>query len=472
MIFNAVTLAEQPMTFNELLDLLSVKIGEEPSPRRRRSKSVVLSACSPFVEVDYDSDFINPTIRLVHKSIGDFLRQDPASIDFVTKDCYEFFVNRKSGSAEIGRRCLTYLSYRRYSEPISLDLERGTSPTDHGLLKYAAIFWYKHLQNSGGSKELFESVRDFLKSPNIWTCIRIQSNYAPHMFAKLSYNSKRYIYKMLLPGSKYSEGEDDYYADALPPWLGEYDSEGDVLVWGYHMFVREWAEVLVRYPDKIQKYFAQVLGSRSFWNTEDTAKGVNITTAEGVTAVHDLLSGCTNQQCLTPLWTASPTIDETRVQPDGGGRSQYVEDVLNKHWGEWKFQRSATIRRERLNAVVSRYHLKTLVEDEDSDSDSDAEEAPASLTPHQPSIWFLRVMDGEGAYHWFHHVTKSGFLQKSEPILLPKAPWLLWPQDEFSALLINIETWESSLNILPESAKTDLMLISQGTYNFSAPIWY
>lgn len=80
------------MTFNELLDLLSVDVKSGPSSGRRRKQATVLSACSPFVEVDYESDFVNPTLRLAHKSFGDLLTQDPATLDFVTKDCYKFFV--------------------------------------------------------------------------------------------------------------------------------------------------------------------------------------------------------------------------------------------------------------------------------------------------------------------------------------------------------------------------------------------
>lgn len=227
----AVILAVQPMTFNELIDLLSVKTGEEPSSRRRRTRSVILSACSPFIEVDYDKDFVNPTLRLVHKSVGDFLFQDPKTTDFVTADCYKFFVDYQKGHAEIGQRCMSYLSYQRYETFTDFSL---ADTAEHGLLKYASIFWYKHVDHGGKGKDVFDTVRDLLKSPNFWTCVKVQAKYAPHTFAKLAYETN--TDKFMMEFSKKESNPDQvYYADALPSWLHEYDHEGDDIVWSYHM---------------------------------------------------------------------------------------------------------------------------------------------------------------------------------------------------------------------------------------------
>jgi len=268
------------MTFNELLDFVSIRLGEEPSSRRQRTRSVVLSACSPFVEADLEVDAVNPTLRLVHKTIADFLIQDPATIDFVTEDCYKFFVKYPEGNADIGRRCLTYLSYKRYANFQISDIDNN--PSQHSFLKYASVFWHQHLDRAGADHELFELVRNFLKSPNFWTCVQIQGKYAPHIFAKLSYNTLSDTFYMRLPSSSLKiKSEDEYYADALPSWLGEYDNQGDRLVWGYHWFVREWSEVLVRHPEKIQKWFSEVLGSRSFWNSKHDYSGdVDVKTEE------------------------------------------------------------------------------------------------------------------------------------------------------------------------------------------------
>ena len=468
MIFEAVILAAQPMTFNELLDLLAIKIDEEPSNRRRRTKSVVISACSPFVEVDYDSDFVNPTLRLVHKSIGDFLIQDPTKIDYVTKDCYKFFVSHKEGNANLGRYCLTYLSYHRYSDCPALDLESADS-SEHGFLKYASVFWHRHLQHAGGNQDLFARVRNFLKSPNFWTCVRVQSKYAPHMFARLSYNSKSDFYRMHLPGSKKSQGDQDYFADALPPWLGEYDSKGDFLVWGYHMFVREWAEVLVRHPNGIQEYFAQLLGPRSFWNTEKRAKGVEVITAEGPKAIQSLFESGKAETQTTPIWTSEPTSEKIVKEHDKGSPA-YINDVLEKNGGEWHIDQRSFTKQIEVTATVYRYQMQTSAEAEADDSDEGDSDDDTNASPktRQPVIWFLAVTDGEGLSHWYHYAAKSVINQKSAPLFIPHTSWLLWAQDE-SVMLLNIKTWSSTVIGLPDSEKSDLVLISQGTNSFIAP---
>lgn len=256
---------------NELVDLLTIEIDKEPSPGRQRKKTAILSACTPFIELDYMVDYLNPTVRMAHKTVGEFLSQDPSTLDFVDQDCYKFFVKWKEGNLEFGQRCLSYLSYKRYSNPEDLTVLANFQGIthEHPFLIYAALFWHQHLDRHGGSEELFKRVRDFLRSPNIWTCIRVQSKYAPHLFARLSYDCKIDSFKMHSPDTPCVEDdpEHEYYADALPTWIDKYDNMGDNLVWGYHMFVREWAEVLIRRPEYVQCYFAKALGRRSFWST-------------------------------------------------------------------------------------------------------------------------------------------------------------------------------------------------------------
>lgn len=469
MIFNAVLLAAQPMTFNELLDLLSVKIGEEPSLGRRRTRSVVLSACSPFVEVDYDSDVVNPTLRLVHKSIGELLSRDPKTIDFVTKDCYKFFIDFRKGNEDIGRRCLTYLSYKRYQDFRNVDLDDDVT---NGLLKYASVFWHKHLQDAGGSQELFEVVRKFLKSPNFWTCVRVQSKFAPHTFAKLSYNSKTDYFRMHLSSTRptLASSNEEYYTDALPPWLGEYDNQGDLLVWGYHMIVREFGEVLVRHPDDIRQYFGKILGSRGFWYTEGSAKErAEVKTVQGSTTLQELLEAYQADALSTVQLHAQDT-DDKAVMKSSGPTNNYIHGVLKQNRGDWKLDHVHTVKESERNATIHRYKLVSMPVSEEEDDDSSDESsgdgkskpAPPEMT-NEPAIWFLFVTTNDKEEpHFYHHITKVGVLQKSVPLFITGLPYLLWPQEEDSVAIINLNTWKSSLTALPNSDKTDMLLLSQG----------
>lgn len=463
LIFTVIILACQPMTFNELVDLLSVKIGEEPSSRRRRTRSVILSACSPFVEIDYDKDFVNPTLRLVHKSVGDFLTQDPTTTSFVTEDCYKFFVKWPQGNADIGLRCLSYLSYKRYADFGDPSL---ADSAEHGLLKYASIFWYKHIEFGGQNRELFEAVRDFLKSPNFWTCIRVQAKYAPHTFAKLSYDAGTNYYKMASPNST-STPDKEYYADALPMWLGEYDNEGDDLIWSFHMFVREWGEVLVKHPGQIQDYFAKILGNRGFWfvkSREDS--GVRVKLIDTSTSLSTIIGlGSVEEQCM-PAWQIE-AVPKLGAKTMGGRKTPiYITETITKTKSQWDLQHRATVRYGQKAATIYRYKSRTsgtLAKEDESDEDSSGEDDDKNGTSHEPSIWFLSLTNGSDTLKWFHHITKSGIVQRSAPIFIHGTPWLLWPQDESAILILNLDTWKSHISKLPAVRRVgDCMMISQG----------
>ena len=99
------------MTVDEVIDILAVELGQDHSAGRMRTKETLLKLCTPFVVSNTQDGTSDPTIRLQHKSLRDFIVQDPRSIDFVTEDCYDFFINARLAHAEIGKRCITYLSY-------------------------------------------------------------------------------------------------------------------------------------------------------------------------------------------------------------------------------------------------------------------------------------------------------------------------------------------------------------------------
>jgi len=463
MIFTAIILAAQPMTFNELLDLLSVKVGEEPSSRRRRTRNVVLSACSPFIEVDSDKDFLNPTLRLAHKSIRELLLQDPGTLDFVTRDCYKFFVKIKEGNAEIGKRCLAYLGYRRYSKFDNFTSVDDSS--DHGLLKYACIYWHTHLDSADPSKEMFESVRKFMKSPNFWTCIRVQSRLAPHMFAKLSYDSRRNSYRMTLTGKTNGTTGEEFYAHTLPEWLSNFNEQGEDLVRSYHMFVREWGDVLVRNPDHVQRYFTKVFGDQTFWNRKSVSEGtVEVKTWEGENAYDELLESYGLETIST-----SPKLTEDIIEESVEVTADYIKSVLHKEAGFWDLDHSVQIRNGDFCSVVYRYKLQHTssqdVEAADSDddiSDSGFEDEIELLSSKTKSLWFLSVTTRQGECHWYHHISNSTTVQASIPLFIHNTSLVFWSQDDQSALLIDRDTWASSVKEMPATESTDSILILQG----------
>lgn len=467
MIFTAVILAVQPMTFNELTEFLSIKIGHEPSERRRRTRAVILSACSPFVEADYEADFANPAIRLVHKSIGDFLTQDPTTIDFVTESCYRFFIKYQEGQTEISRRCLTYLNYEVYDDFNVAELDEDS--VDHGFLKYASIFWHQHVQEAGPSEYFYDEIKELLRSPNMWTCVRIQSKFAPHMFAKLvAYQGKENSYDMSISGNTSGlDTAEEFYAHALPQWLSTHDDQGHHLNWGYHMFVREWGEVLLRYPDKIQTYFASVLGPKSFWHVNNQPSDVKVDCFDETLHQQDRVIKYHTANSGSPTWHRGSPVDVLT-------QASYIKDTVRGYRGDWQYQHHATVSQQDVSASIYRYKQKSknskAGDDTDSDTENDTEtetsedEVLAVPVASDPAIWFLSVTTGPNDVRWFHHKAKAGILQKSAPIFIPSSQWLLWPQDESKFLFLNTNKFETSVFSLLSMLTPDLMIISQGMY--------
>jgi hypothetical protein len=227
------------------------------------------------------------------------------------------------------------------------------------------------------------------------------------------------------------------------------------------MFVREWGDVLIRNPDKIQQYFAKVLGHRGFWYVKDNpAAKANVSILSTVLGYQDMETSC------APIWQSQP-LDMNLIGTKTGEASLYVTKAFAKIRGSWNFQHFATVKSEKLTAVVARYSLASsndFNDSDDSDEESADEDAPKQGSVHVNVLWFLCITDGIGKTKWFHHTMKTGNLQKSVPIFVDRTPWLLWPQGESTLLKINVNTFESSEIQLPllETKQMDFGLVHQG----------
>lgn len=346
---------------------------------------------------------------------------------------------------------MSYLSCSDCAEISHLDLDK-VNP-EHGLLKYAAIFWYQHLAAAEPSEELFGLVRDFLKSPNSWSCVRVQGQCAPHIFAKLSYHSRGDGFLMHAPGRSIKV-EDEYYSDALPPWVGRYDIHADDIVWGYHMFVREWGQVIVDYPAGIQQYFGQVLGPRSFWSFKpNTDSGVEIITSD---------TGVVKRPSLKTEVAAMGTSQELT--------SPYVRDVLSEAQTAWIYSDEVTLVESGITATAIKYvkledsHIES---DEDdagvSDTDEGHDETVQQTSTSCSCLLFLSVSDGHHNPYWIHHVTALRSTGRHLAVFLTGLPWLLWPKDEDSVIAFNWKSWDTATLTLPVTVSKDMSVAIQGT---------
>lgn len=261
-----VRMAPQPMAFDELSEALSVELDMlEPDKGRVPRAAAIEKLCCPLIILDRTESDINPTLRLAHKTIGEFLVQDP-ELDNIPKECRKFFVNLHNAHLDIGRICLTYLSYTRYANPIDLETElEYTHLRKHAFLRYAAIFWHRHLSNVEGTQALFDKVSSFLRSNNFWACMRVQSMYAPYIFARLTSEEDGAWFRMNGPNDIYHQDSEDFYSDALPGWLTDFGDEGKFLVRAYQLFVMEWGTFLVRHPGKVELCCSATLGRSDFF---------------------------------------------------------------------------------------------------------------------------------------------------------------------------------------------------------------
>ncbi|KAF8542001.1 hypothetical protein BDD12DRAFT_943883 [Trichophaea hybrida] len=265
----------QPITINELRDALAVEAGTDKySLGRRPLLDKLKELWTPFLRLDrtptQGSVIDNPFVVFVHNSAREFLRQNPSLMDpQPSPRCWEFFTGgTKQCHEELGRVCLTYHSYNHHcnSDDILAALEKGG--LRHSFYTYSAVFWYQHLSEDGitPTEDLFRDVSNFLRSCSFLTCIRVQSKYAPYLFARLT-TQEGLIWVMKSTAAVYRPNpKNDYYSDAIPRWVEEFGPEGKYLSHSYVLFVKEFGVVLLLRPGEIKPCHLGLLGTHNFFS--------------------------------------------------------------------------------------------------------------------------------------------------------------------------------------------------------------
>lgn len=247
-IFTMIVGAVQPLHLSELSHALAAAAGvTDFSSKRVPRLQLIEELCSNFVVFDRTSkgSESDPLLKIAHKSIQDFFRQDPDSLD-APESLRQYFVSAPVANLELGLSSLTYLSFARYHQPrdVSTIVENG----DHAFLRHAATFWHWYLTHAEHSEELFNKVENFIRSQAFWTCIAVQSRIAPHLFARYNRVADG-CYRLEGTGPQQAgEDENVNYAVPLPGWLDEYEPSGPQIVQAFHSFVKEWHPVLISHP--------------------------------------------------------------------------------------------------------------------------------------------------------------------------------------------------------------------------------
>ncbi|KAE8443281.1 hypothetical protein EG329_001997 [Mollisiaceae sp. DMI_Dod_QoI] len=198
--------------------------------------------CGPFIDKSgYGTD---PFLVLSHSKVRDYVLE---RTDFPKED---------EGSRELGELCLRYLTQPVFKKPRSVEeLQDKTFLENHAFLRYASIFWYKHLDpidTTNITEDLFNITYKFWSSANFRTCIQMQSLYAPYHFAQ-------FIGRSVL-----SEEVNISYADALPGWFEKYDNKGRDAAHTYFCFVKEWGYYLRSHPGHLSGCLVGLIGDDNF----------------------------------------------------------------------------------------------------------------------------------------------------------------------------------------------------------------
>lgn len=225
-------------------------------------EDVINDLCGSLLLLDSSSDQnkTNPKVKLFHKTIQDFLLQDPQDLpidesfshveEFRLKEMKKFFIQPSVGSVKLGITCMTLLRYRRYKSFSTAKAILDDNSTENAFLKYAAAFWFLHFMDTEHhSEEVFEEVRAFMESPSFWTCVALQSYVVPYNFGcYISTGTKKY--QMGVRRADLSKA--DYFAVPLPNWLGQYPY-GKLLDQDFCSFVTDWHEVLATRPGALEQ---------------------------------------------------------------------------------------------------------------------------------------------------------------------------------------------------------------------------
>lgn len=202
----------------------------------------------------------NPKVKLFHKTIQDFLLQDPRDLpidksfshveEFRLKEMKKFFIQPSEGSVKFGLTCMTLLQYRRYKSFSAAKTILDDNSTENAFLKYAAAFWFLHFMDTEHhSEEVFEEVRAFMESPSFWTCVALQSYVVPYNFGRYARTGTK-KYQMGVRRADWSKA--DCFAVPLPNWLGQYPY-GKLLDQDFCSFVSDWHEALASRPGTLDQ---------------------------------------------------------------------------------------------------------------------------------------------------------------------------------------------------------------------------
>ncbi|KAI0379653.1 hypothetical protein F5Y04DRAFT_282741 [Hypomontagnella monticulosa] len=242
--------AAQSVSLRELVDALSIEPGARDYDKNNRvlDDELIGRLCGPILAFERKSSSLDPKVKFYHKTVKDFLLQNPDTIKNIGEPIRKYFITTRDADRELGLQCVTYLKYDRYTEYIDIPLLLADTPKEHAFLRYAAAFWWKHLEEVVPTPDMIAQVAEFLKSRAFWNCLCVQSRIAPYLFGRYTH-TKTNKFVMGFRGAQWN-GEDSF-GIPLPTWFSGQSSECMMLDQTLCHFAEEWREVIITCPDGV-----------------------------------------------------------------------------------------------------------------------------------------------------------------------------------------------------------------------------
>lgn len=253
------TSSVQSMTWSELRGALAIRRGAtNHSAALEPHENKIHGLCGSLLVFDRSSkeNEDNPKVKFCHKTIADFLKQDPDDLFLDISSCPNpaklraFFVDPTNAATQIGLDCLTLLQYDCYKQLENVKTVLEDNMLANAFLKYAAAFWFLHLEEGNQTQEVYLAIEKFMQSPNFWTCVAVQSHIVPYVFGRYAETAPG-CYQMGLRRANLCE--QDSFGVPLPTWLEEYAQKSADLDSDFCSFISDWHEVLAFKPGALSQ---------------------------------------------------------------------------------------------------------------------------------------------------------------------------------------------------------------------------
>lgn len=140
--------ATRPLAVEELIDAIAVELGDDPrfnEDSRLMDKDDIRRICPGFIEMDFQPDDDETTVRIAHYSVQEYLESDR----ILASKTARFSVRRAEANTEVASICLVYLMDRKLCEAY-VSQTAGLN-AKYPLAIYAAKNWPNHYRGGIGS---------------------------------------------------------------------------------------------------------------------------------------------------------------------------------------------------------------------------------------------------------------------------------------------------------------------------------